>query len=221
MTMIDTPTDLRPTSLLDLADRYEVRPTVRARDTGLWQALARRFSPDTRLIVARDRGETWAGNPYAMRRFIYPYDREARVIGELLDTYGPRHLAAPNGPINSLYVTVSKRGPAPGPNAVNLSGMAPTVETIRDLVPQAHGRQVCGYTFERSESYPDGLVWAHTIEGSRVPFQAAVLAGITCTDRRLSIRLHGKGKAARVLDQDGTLFGVVMPIRHPAAEWVD
>lgn len=221
MTLTDTPTDLRPTSLLDLADRYDVNPTARARDTGLWQALARRFSPDTRLIVARDRGETWAGNRYAMRRFTHPYDREARVIGELLDLYGPRHLAAPNGPINSLFVTVSKRGPVPGPNAVDLAGIAPTVATIRDLVPEGHGRQVCGYTFERSESYPDGLVWTHTIEGSRVPFQAAVLAGVTCTDRRLSVRLHGTGRAATVLDPDETLFGVVMPIRHPDAEWVN
>ncbi len=221
MTMTDTPTDLRPTSLLDLALRYEVAPTVRARDTGLWQALARRFSTDTRLIVARDRGETWAGNPYAMRRFIYPYDREARVIGELLDQYGPRHLAAPNGPINSLYVTVSKRGPAPGPNAVNVATMAPTVETIHGLIPEGNGRRVISYTFERTESYPDGLVWAHTLGGSRVPFQAAVLAGVTCTDRQLSVWLHGTGKAATVRDQDGTLFGVVMPIRHPAAEWVD
>lgn len=221
MTVTDTPTDLRPTSLLDLAERYEVNPTARARDTGMWQALARRFSPDTRLIVAGDACYTWAGNRYAMRRFTHTVDREGRVLRELLDVYTPRHVATPSRRITSLYVTVSKRGPVPGPNAVDLAGIAPTVATIRDLVPDGHGRQVCGYQLERSESYPDGLVWAHTLEGSRVPFQAAVLAGITCTDRRLSVRLHGKGRAATVLDPDGVLFGVVMPIRHPAAEWID
>lgn len=221
MTLTDTPTDLRPTSLLDLAERYEVNPTARARDTGLWQALARRFSPDTRLIVAGDACYTWVGNRYAMRRFTHTVDREGRILRVLLDVYTPRHVAALARRITSLFVTVSKRGPVPGPNAVDLAQMAPTVATIHGLVPDGHGRQVVGYQLERSESYPDGLVWAHTLEGSRVPFQAAVLAGVTCTDRRLSVRLHGTGKAARVLDSDGVLFGVVMPVRHPAAEWID
>lgn len=219
----DYPHPSREVTLAGIAVAAGVAPTARARDTGLWQALARRFAPQTRLILAIGDRETWAGTVYALRRFTRPADREAVIIRDMVNVYAPRHLAAPNAPMSSIYVNVSKRGPAPGPNAVNLADIAPDIWKIREQVARATSVPTYAVTrmvLEMSESYPRGLVWCHTDRGDCVPFDPQVLAGVTHPTRDETLRIAGPTLPATVAN-GSEVVGVVMPIRHPASSWVD